>query len=138
MNSRDLIGLLGWVTAISFVIAILNYFVKFINKKYINKLGKEKKKIVDMYRKIMRIIIKSHKLAGTIAVISVLTHFVIAFSSSRISITGIIAAILMVIIFIMGFYGAYINKNIKGMWLKFHRLIAFALIIAIAVHVAFA
>lgn len=44
----------------------------------------------------------------------------------------------MVIIFILGFYGAVINKNIKGIWLKVHRLIAFALIIVIALHVALA
>lgn len=135
MNTRDLIGILGWVTAISFGVAILNYFMKFINKKYINKLGKEKKQIVDLYRKVMKIIIRYHKLAGTIAVISVLTHFFIAFSNGRISISGIIAAILMVLIFILGFYGAFINKKIKGSWLKVHRLIAFALIIAIAIHI---
>lgn len=79
MNSKDLIGILGWVTVISFGIAILNYFIKYVNKKYISKLGKDKKQIVDIYRKIMKIIVKNHKLAGTIAVISVLAHFFIAF-----------------------------------------------------------
>ncbi len=134
MQIRDLIDLLGWVTAISFGIAILNYFVKYINKKYINKLGKDKKQIVDFYRKIMKLIVKNHKLAGAIAVFSVLTHFFIAFSNNIISITGIIAACLMAVIFLLGFYGAFINKNYKGMWLKVHRVIAFALIIAVFIH----
>jgi hypothetical protein len=135
MKTEDLIGLLGWVTAISFGIAILNFFVKYINKKYISKLGKDKKQIVDLYRKIMRIIVKNHKLVGTIAVVSVLIHFFIAFSANRIKITGIIAAAIMAILFLLGFYGAYINKNYKGMWLKVHRILAFSLIIAIIVHV---
>jgi hypothetical protein len=135
MKTEDLIGLLGWVTAISFGIAILNFFVKYINKKYINKLGKEKKQLVDLYRKIMKLIIKNHKLAGTIAIFSVLAHFFIAFSSDNIKISGIIAALFMASIFILGFYGAFINKSHKGMWLKAHRIMAFALIIAIGIHV---
>lgn len=135
MRTGDLIGFLGWVTAISFSLAILNFFVKYINKKYISKLGKEKKQLVDMYRKVMKIIIKNHKLVGSIAVVSVLTHFFIAFSSNRISITGIIAATIMASIFCLGVYGAYINKNYKAMWLKVHRVLAFTLILAIATHV---
>lgn len=135
MSDRTLINFLGWVTAISFCLAILNYFVKYINKKYINKLGKDKKQIVDLYRKIMKLIIKNHKLLGTIAVVSVLSHFLIAFPSNRIRITGIIAAVLMFIIFSLGVYGAYINKNYKGLWLKVHRIIAFSLIVAIVIHV---
>lgn len=135
MRTGDLIKLLGWVTAISFSLAILNFFVKLVNKKYISKLGKEKKQIVDLYRKIMRIIVKNHKILGTIAVASVLAHFFIAFSSNRISITGIIAALIMASIFILGVYGAFINKNYKAMWLKVHRILAFTLLIAIATHV---
>lgn len=135
IQTSDLIGFLGWITAISFGIAISNYFVKYIHKKYINKLGKDKKQMVDLYRKMMKIIIKNHKVVGTIAIISVLTHFFIAFSSNSISITGIIAALFMVIIFFIGFYGAFINKNYKGKWLKVHRAMAFALLIAIIVHI---
>ncbi|MBW9157150.1 hypothetical protein G9F71_009375 [Clostridium sp. FP2] len=135
MRNGNLISFLGWITAISFGLAILNFFIKYINKKYISKLGKEKKKLVDMYRKVMRIIVKNHKLVGTIAIVSVLTHFFIAFSSNRISITGVIAALIMATIFCLGFYGAYINKNYKGMWLKVHRALAFSLIIAIVIHI---
>lgn len=135
MKTGDLIEFLGWVTAISFGLAILNFFVKYINKKYISKLGKEKKQLVDMYRKVMRIIIKNHKLVGTIAVVSVLIHFFIAFSSNDIKISGIVAALIMATIFCLGVYGAYINKNYKGMWLKVHRVLAFSLIVAIFIHI---
>jgi len=135
MNSKDLIELLGWVTVISFSFAMLNFLLKYINKKYINKLGPDKKQIVTFYRKVMKVIIKYHKVAGTIAVFSVLTHFYIAFSSGRLSITGIIAALFMVTIFALGFYGAFINKNSKGKWLKVHRILALCLIIAIGIHI---
>ncbi|MBU3158468.1 hypothetical protein KPL37_01615 [Clostridium frigoris] len=114
---------------------MLNYFVKVINKRYISKLGKEKKQMIDLYRKLMKLIIKYHKLAGTIAIFTVLTHFIIAFSSGRISITGIVAASFMVIIFFLGVYGAFINKNRKGMWLKVHRTMAFVLLLAVVIHI---
>ena len=135
MQTKLLLGLFGIIALISFSISISNYFIKFINKKYINKLGKEKKRIIDLYRKIMKIIIKNHKLAGTIAIIAVLIHMLAAFSSNLINITGIIAALFMVIIFFLGIYGAFINKNHKGMWLKVHRIMAFALLLAIVIHV---
>ncbi|PRR80380.1 hypothetical protein [Clostridium vincentii] len=135
MNIKDLIELLGWITVISFSVAILNFVVKYINKKYISKLGEDKKQIVTFYRKIMKLIIKCHKAAGTITVISVLAHFGIAVSSNRISITGIIAALIMISIFALGFYGAFINKNYKGKWLKVHKVLALLLIIAIGIHV---
>lgn len=135
MNSGDFIGFLGWVTGISFGLAILNFFVKYVNKNFINKLGKDKKQIVDLYRVAMKLIIKNHKLVGTIAVVAVSTHFFVAFSAGDIKITGIIAAVLMLIIFILGVFGTYIKKSNKGIWLKIHRIISFALIIAISIHV---
>jgi len=135
MQTRVLLGFFGIITVISFSVAISNYFVKYIHKKYIIKLGNEKKQLVDLYRKIMRIIIRNHKLIGTIAIFSVLTHFFVGFLSNRISITGIIAALFMFIIFFLGIYGAFINKNHKGMWLKVHRVMAFVLLVAIVIHV---
>jgi hypothetical protein len=135
MNTRHLIGFLGWVAAYGFGIAILNYFVKFINKKVISKLGKDKKQIVDYYRIFMKLIIKYHKLAGTVAVVAVASHFFIAFSNDRTRLTGIVAALIMACIFLIGVYGAFISKNRKGIWLKAHRLLSFLLIIALAIHI---
>lgn len=135
MYNKDLIELLGWLTVISFIFAMLNFLLKFINKKYISKLGADKKQLVTLYRKIMMPFIKLHKVAGTIAVVSLLTHFYIVFSSGRFSITGAIAASILIAIFILGFYGAFINKNFKGKWLKVHRILAFCLIIAIGIHI---
>lgn len=134
MSLRMLAGPLGFFTAFSFGAAILNFFIKYIYKNYINKLGREKKQFVDIYRKIMKITVKYHKLFGTIAIIAVAAHFFILISSNRISLTGIIAGVVMLIIFSLGFYGAYYNKNMRGMWLKVHRILAFFLLIAILLH----
>ncbi|MGV8905465.1 MAG: hypothetical protein ACOH15_02565 [Acetobacterium sp.] len=135
MGIGDLIELLGSLTVLCFILAISNYFVKVVNKKYINKLGVEKKPFVDLYRKIMKVIIKNHKLVGTIAIAAMLTHLFIGVTSNNIRILGIVSALLMGAIFILGFYGAFINKNKKAVWLKIHRILPFILIIAIGMHV---
>lgn len=126
---------LGILTALFFGLAILNYFVKLVNKKFINNLGKDKKPMVDLYRKIMKLIIKNHKIFGVLAVVALLAHFFIGFASNSIKITGIIAAVLLVATFSLGVYGAFINKNKKGVWLKIHRIVPFILILAIGLHV---
>lgn len=134
MNLRHFIGPLGILTAIGFIFALLNFFVKFINKNYILKLSKDKKYFADYYRKIMRFIIKNHKIAGIITFILMLLHFFIAYTSHRIKTTGTIAAIIMLIIVIIGIYGK-ISKNIRGKWLVAHRTLAFILIVAIIFHI---
>lgn len=135
MEFGDLRESLGILTALFFGLAILNYFVKLVNKKFINNLGKDKKPMVDLYRKIMKLIIKNHKTFGVLAVVALLAHFFIGFVSNTIKITGIIAAVLLVATFSLGVYGAFINKNKKGVWLKIHRIVPFVLILAIGLHV---
>ena len=132
-----MIGFLGWVTAVCFGLAILNFFVKLLNRKYISKLGKEKAQLVSAYRKVMKIVVKNHKVVGIVAIICVLIHFTIALISHRILLSGIIAAGLMLSLFCLGFYGAYINKNFRGKWLKIHRVAAFAVLLAILTHAIF-
>lgn len=131
----EFIEFLGWVTAVSFGFALLNYLLKFINKKYISKLGKEKQKAVIYYKKIMRIVIRYHKLAGITAMTSVTLHFIVALINNRILISGIVSALLMLILFILGVYGAYINKNLRGGWVKIHRATAFILILTVLIHI---
>lgn len=137
MGTLDLIRLLGWTTALLFCLAFLNYFVKLINKKYINKLGKEKKPFVDNYRKMMKVIVKNHKLIGILAFVVMLIHFYVVFSAHLLRLTGIIAALFMITIVSLGFYGAFIKKNNKGIWLKIHRILPFVLLIVIIIHATF-
>ncbi|MGV8905464.1 MAG: hypothetical protein ACOH15_02560 [Acetobacterium sp.] len=137
MSTLDLIRLLGWTTALFFILAFSNYFVKVINKKYISKLGKEKKQTVDFYRKIMKLIIKNHKIFGIIAFVLMLAHYYTIFTANLMRLSGIIAALLLIVIVSLGFYGGFISKNKKGMWLKIHRILPFILIIVIVFHVVF-
>ena len=101
MRTGQLIGLLGWITALSYGVAISNFFVKYINKKYISKLGVAYKQIADFYRVIMKLVVRTHKLAGVIAIISLTTHFLIAFSRNIIPASINKRVIILLFLFIL-------------------------------------
>ena len=133
---REIAGLFGWIGVCGYVIALLNFFMKYINKKYVNKLPKDKQKFIDIYRGLMKFIVKYHKIAGIIASISIVFHFYLMFSFRGLSISGLIAAVVMWIVFTLGIYGFRINKNMKGSWVKVHRILSFLLILLIVFHIA--
>lgn len=132
---RDLAGIIGWIVVWGFVFVMLNFVLKLINKKFISKLPPDKKKFVDNYRTVMKYVVKYHKLAGIMTSLIIIIHLVLMSIFVKVSITGLIAMALMFGIFFLGIYGAYINKNLKALWLKIHRGLAFLLVIAIIVHV---
>lgn len=127
-------GLFGWITVWGFAFEIMNYIIKFVNKKYISKLPHDKKEFADLYRKVMKFIIKYHKPVGVVTIISAIIHLTLMGVFVRIRLSGIIALALMIGLVLLGIYGGFINKNYKGRWLKVHRLIAATVIVAIAVH----
>lgn len=132
---ENLIGFLGWITAIAFGLAVLNYFIKYVNRKFINKISKENPALAKNYRIVMRYFVKYHRLFGIIATISVIMHFIIIYTTQGVlSYTGIIAAIAMILVFSLGIFGTRIQKKVNGSWVKVHRGIAFVLIIAVIVH----
>lgn len=132
---KELAGLFGWFTAIGFLLAVLNFFVKYINKKFIMKLSKEKTDIIKWYRKLMRFIVKNHRWFGIGATAFVLVHLIMQIFNGRISFTGLISSAIMIIVFLLGIYGYYIKKDNKASWLKIHRILALILIITILLHV---
>lgn len=132
---RGIAGLFGSMVVVGFIFVMMNFLLKYLNKKVISKLSSDYKDFVSIYRRVMRIFIKYHKPAGIITSMLVLVHFILMSVFFRVSVTGIIAMILMLIIFLLGLYGAYINKNFKGKWLKIHRVLAFLLCLAILIHV---
>lgn len=134
---KEIAGLLGWIGVWGYVLALLNFFVKYINKKFINKLPKDKQKLVNVYRAIMRYIVKYHKIIGVVASAAIIGHLYLMYMRIGLSIPGLIAALIMWIIFALGFYGVVINKKFKGKWLKIHRVLAFVLIFVMLFHVMF-
>jgi hypothetical protein len=116
----ELGGVLGWITGVSFIAALLNYFVKRINKRWITSLPKESS-FRSLYQKFMKFVVKNHKLFGIAAGVVVLIHLPVQITGMFASVTGIMAAALLLTAVIMGivmFYGH------KGKLLKVHRLVA--------------
>lgn len=133
---KEMAGLFGWIGVCGYVIALLNFFIKYINKKYVNKLPKDKQKIIGIYREIMKFVVKYHKVAGIIASISIVIHFYLMYRFKGLSISGLVAAVVMWIVFTLGIYGFGINKNMRGWWVKIHRILSFLLILLIFLHLA--
>lgn len=134
---REIAGLLGWIGAWGYGIALLNFFIKYINKKYINNLPKDRKKFIIFYRTIMKYIVRYHKIAGIIASIAIAGHLYLMYNFRGLSVPGLIAAIVMWIVSIFGIYVFAINKKLRGSWVKIHRILAFILILLIGFHIMF-
>lgn len=130
---KELGELLGWVIAISYAGTMLNYILKFVNKRYSKKIsgiknGKETMKLL------MKIFVQKHRYWGIVAIVALLMHFAVQFMSFGINVTGSIAALLMIIQIAVGIYGAYVNKKRAGSWFMMHRAISVMLVLTIAVH----
>ena len=133
---KEIAKIIGWIVTWGFGIAFLNFVLKFVSRKYIAKLPIEKQNIIDFYRSIMKYVVKYHKPIGIITALAVITHFTLMSLFVKVSITGIAAMSIMLCTVLLGIYGAFINKNYKGKWLKVHRLFAFILVILIGTHIS--
>ena len=135
LHMEELGKLFGALTIFFFGLTILNYIVKFVNRKFAKEIAMnpEFKKIWMMF---MRILVKYHKYFGFATLASLLIHFLIQSNFRWVSASGLIAAAVLLSQLLLGMYGAYINKKRKGLWFVTHRMISVALIVTILLHVA--
>lgn len=125
----------GWITVLLIFAALLNLILKQISRDYVKGLPKEYKDFADAYRSFMRRVIRGHRVFGLTAILILLVHTFFVILSDHISLTGIIAAILLVIVAALGSYGYFISKDFRSRWLSVHRVSAFFLCIAMITHV---
>ncbi len=90
-------------------------------------------KLYSAFTKIMKFIVKNHKIFGLLTIIFILLHFLIQFNLYGLRISGVIAAGIMLLQVGLGIYGSKAKKRGKA-WLFLHRSIAVVLMIAIIVH----
>lgn len=124
---------LGWLTIILFAGTIANYVVKFVSKKWGKKISASPtgKMVLAFF---MKAFIKNHKYFGIGAFIALLLHFILQFLSFGFSISGVIAAALLILQVVLGVYALLNKKPRKGIWFIVHRSIAILLILGIALH----
>ncbi len=132
--------LLGWLVVLSFVFAGLVFLIKFINKNYMTKITntlKDKKNYLNIYKKVVGFIVRKHKIFGLTATIIVFLHMAIMWKYVELSISGMIALILMFSVTLLGITSTYVKKEKKAIFVKLHSVLAFALLVAIIVHLLF-
>jgi hypothetical protein len=130
----DIGMIFGIFVIILYVLTILNYVVKQINKAY----GARMKSKVGLYKTFvafMRFIVRNHRLMGMLTVLFLLAHVYVQYTNyGYISQTGAVAAIILIIQVGLGIYGSKSKKKTRN-WLYVHRSVAIVLPFAIAVHV---
>lgn len=129
----DLGELLGVAIIFFYSLTMLNYVVKFVNKKFKKQINNNKTFAAN-YMKFMRFIVKNHRYFGFLAVLFLVLHFLIQFTSYGVSITGGIAASIMIFQILLGMYGFKAKKKGKN-WLIIHRSIAVMILMAILIHI---
>lgn len=126
-------NLVGIFTAALFGLAILNFFVKFVNRKWVMKLPKENK-FKQGYTSAMKFLVKNHRFFGFGAAILMIAHVVLQLIFKWLPVTGILAASLAVVTVVLGVVLFKAKKRTPAM-LWAHRGAVIALVLAITAHV---
>ena len=126
-------NLLGILTAVLFGIAILNFCVKFVNRKWVMKLPKESK-FKQGYTTVMKFLVKNHRFFGIGAAALMVAHVVLQLIFKWASVTGILTAVLAVVTVALGVVLFKAKKRTPAM-LWAHRGAVIALILSFIAHV---
>lgn len=126
--------LFGSLITIFFLLASVSYLLTWIFKNY-RHLLKINADINKLYMRVLQFIKKYHQWFGYATILFIFIHAFIQIQNSEISVTGIIAAILMGIEVLLGYLGQYIiSKPRPKWWILIHRIIPIAIIVMILIH----
>ncbi len=124
---------LGSVTGILFFLALLNYPVKFINKRWISKLPKDSG-VKKTYLAIMKFLVQKHRFFALGALATVAVHLYIQLTYRWLSVTGLVAAGLLLFTVLLGANLFFRHKGKRGLLFQVHRLAALSVLVAFAIH----
>ncbi len=123
---------LGVITAVLYCVAILNFFIKWGNRKWIMKLPKENA-FRGYYQTAMKFLVKNHRFFGFGAALVMVAHMVLQILFQWVSITGLVTAGLAVVAIILGII-MFKSKKRSAFMLWAHRSAVIALTVAFIVH----
>lgn len=126
---------LGILTAILYGVAIANFLVKWINRKWVAKLPKENS-FRGGYQTAMKFLVKNHRFFGFSAAAVMVVHVVLQILFMWTSITGIVTAAFAVLTVCLGIVLFQSKKRTPAM-LWAHRSAVIALVLAFLAHVIF-
>ena len=133
---REIGNFFGTLTGVLFTLALLNYPIKWVNKRWINKLPKESP-VRKLYTAIMRVIVQKHRIFGLGAAIVLVIHLLLQVKYKWISATGLLGAALLLGTVFIGADLFFRHRGSRGALLKLHRTAAALLLAAVAVHLLF-
>jgi heme A synthase len=126
--------LFGVLVILLYIMTILNYVVKAINRTFGARM-KANAKAYKAFTTCMRFIVKNHRFFGMASFVFLIIHVFIQYSDyGYINQTGAVAAGVLLVQVGLGIYGSKAKKKPKS-WLYIHRAVAVLLPIAIAIHV---
>ncbi len=130
---REFGGLFGWLIIVAFVGTIINYIIKLINRRFGRKISTSP--VTKRVMKVLMIIfVRNHKYFGFTTAVTLLAHFIIQFYFIGLSVSGVSAAVLLILQVWLGIYATLKKKPRKGIWFITHRLIAVLLILGTVLH----
>jgi len=130
----ELGGFLGILTGLLISLALLNYVVKWVNRRWVVKLPKESK-FKAAYTPVMKFLVQKHRFFGLGAAVVLAIHVYLQITYRWVAVTGLIASSLLGVDVLIGAWLYFKQKGKRGILLYVHRAMGVALIIAIAVHV---
>ena len=122
---------LGWVTGACFIVSVLNYVVKRVNKRWIAPLPKTSA-FRALYQKLMKLIVRTHRYFGVGAAAVAAVHLLVQLRWEFPSATGITAVSLLALTAILGILMICGVKS--RTLLKVHRIAAAAGFAAFLAH----
>ena len=128
-------SLLGWLTVASLILTLMNFPIKRINKAAVARLPKEsgpRKRLGA----VTRFITGNHRNLAVTTFMLLTAHIVLQIIYRWISLSGLIAAGLLLVNVSLGAYGQYIRKRKRSAWFYIHRTIAALVTVAVIVHIA--
>ncbi len=126
-------NLLGILAAALFILALLNFAVKFVNRIWVAKLTKGSG-FRRGYTAGMRFLVKNHRFFGGGAAVLMLAHIVLQLLFKWVSLTGVAAAVFAVAAVALG-AAMYRGKKRSPGLLWAHRGAAIALVVLLVSHV---
>ena len=128
--------LIGWLIVAGLVLALFNYAVKVVNRKWVSGLDTNSA-FRRFYSRLQRLIVQNHRFFAIFAASMMALHIYIQLTYRWLSWTGLIAAALLGFNLMLGTYGHYIKKKKRSAWFYTHRTVAVLVVISIAAHIIF-
>ena len=127
-------SILGWLIIVSLILTLMNYPIKKINRAASRLPQTDTRR--QLAARLTRFLSGNHRYLALLTLLLLIAHLIIQSIYRWVSLSGLIAAALLLVTGLFGGLGHFVRKKKRGAWFYIHRTLAALLVIAIIVHVA--